>query len=371
MLDEKQWNLYCNVVRTNQDIEATIRDKNKIDSLLKAYPGPQDGEKIYQQLQKDGYKFESAVGMKFDDHIYEEHLSYVREQERLQREKEARIRKWMEFGYSLRRKLLEIWNGKYKARIVVAAICICLCATCFSYYGIYQRVEALNQQQYEELALLKEQSTVSLPEKKEVVVHLLSKQEVTKTILPEYTLLYEKNPELIGWIKIDDTLIDYPVMQTTDNTFYLNHDFHKQTDANGSIFLDTACNAVEQSDNMILYGHHMRSGNMFGTLNKYADQSYYEKHKYITFDTLYEKGTYEVMYVFRSKVYSEDEITFKYYQFIDASSEAEFHSAMNSMEKMSLYDTGVTASYGDRLLTLSTCDYHETKGRFVIVAKKV
>ena len=115
----------------------------------------------------------------------------------------------------------------------------------------------------------------------------------------------------------------------------------------------------------------MRSGKMFGTLNKYSSESYYEAHPVIQFDTIYEKGTYQVMYVFRSKVYSEEDVTFKYYQFINAASEKEFNSAMNEMAALSLYDTGVTASYGDKLLTLSTCDYQETKGRFVVVAKKI
>lgn len=110
---------------------------------------------------------------------------------------------------------------------------------------------------------------------------------------------------------------------------------------------------------------------MFGQLNKYSSEEFYDKHKYIQFDTIYEKGTYEVMYVFRSKIYEESEIVFKYYQFIDTNSEAEFDSYMREMAEMSLYDTGVTAEYGDELLTLSTCDYYTDYGRFVVVAKKI
>ena len=110
---------------------------------------------------------------------------------------------------------------------------------------------------------------------------------------------------------------------------------------------------------------------MFGSLNKYKSESYLQEHPTIQFDTLYEHGTYQVMYVFQSKVFSEEEVTFKYYQFINASSEKEFNSYMNEMARLSLYDTGVSASYGDKLLTLSTCDYQENKGRFVVVAKKV
>ena len=77
------------------------------------------------------------------------------------------------------------------------------------------------------------------------------------------------------------------------------------------------------------------------------------------------------MYVFRSRIYNEDEIVFKYYRFLDAASEKEFNSNMQAMAELSLYDTGVKASYGDELLTLSTCDSSETDGRFVVVAKKI
>ena len=137
-------------------------------------------------------------------------------------------------------------------------------------------------------------------------------------------------------------------MQTTDNEYYLDHNLNQEYDKNGSIFMDKDCDVLKPSTNFILYGHPC-----------------------IQFDTIYEKGQYEIMYVFRSRVYSEDEIVFKYYQFIDAQSEQEFDSYMNDMAEMSLYDTGVPASFGDQLLTLSTCDYQEKNGRFVVVAKKV
>ena len=115
----------------------------------------------------------------------------------------------------------------------------------------------------------------------------------------------------------------------------------------------------------------MQSGKMFGSLELYKDKNYYEKHKTIEFDTIYEEGTYQIMYVFRSKIFNEEDITFKYYQFFDAYSEEEFNSYMEEMKNMSLYDTGLTAEYGDQLLTLSTCDYYEDDGRFVVVAKRV
>ena len=160
-------------------------------------------------------------------------------------------------------------------------------------------------------------------------------------------------------------------MQSDNEEYYLNHNYNQEKDKNGSIFMDTKCDAMTPSTNLIIYGHNMRSGEMFGKLSNYEDEEYYKKHKRIIFDTIYQEGKYEVMYAFRSKLYEEAEIVFKYYQFIEASSEEEFNSNMKAMAEISLYDTGVTASYGDQLLTLSTCDNNEKNGRFVVVAKRI
>lgn len=205
----------------------------------------------------------------------------------------------------------------------------------------------------------------------EVIIHYTDTNKDVPDVLPEFQEMLNVNSKLIGWLTIEGTNIDYPVAQTSDNEYYLTHDLYQNYDRNGTIFMDCNCDVLKPSTNLILYGHHMQSGKMFGNLVKYDNENYYNKHKYITFDTIYERGTYQVMYVFRSHVYEETEIAFKYYQFYDAYSEVEFDSYMNEMAEMSLYETGVTASFGDRLLTLSTCDYQEANGRFVVVAKKI
>ena len=194
-------------------------------------------------------------------------------------------------------------------------------------------------------------------------------------VLDEYKVIYQQHKKLIGWLKFDDKDIGgkygFPVMQTEDNDYFLSHNSELKNDKNGAIFMDTNCDVLKPSTNFILYGHHMKSGAMFGNLDHYAKESYWKKYPYISFDTIYEKGIYQVMYVFRSHVFSEEEIAFKYYQFTDCISATEFDSNMEEMAKMSLYDTGVTAQFGDQLLTLSTCDYQEQDGRFVVVCKKV
>ena len=207
--------------------------------------------------------------------------------------------------------------------------------------------------------------------KDEVVEAQVGEETRYFKVLEQYKSLYHQNQNLIGWLKIADTIIDYPVMQTGDNDYYQNHNINLEEDRNGALFLDTDCDVKAPSTNFIIYGHNMRSGKMFGSLDQYANEKFYRNHKTIQFDTIYEEGTYEVMYVFRSRVYQKDEVVFKYYQFIDAYSEEEFNSNMKEMAAISLYDTGVTASYGDQLLTLSTCDYVEEDGRFVVVAKRV
>ena len=260
-----------------------------------------------------------------------------------------------------------------KRRKFLVVCCSMVAVVCLGYFGMYNWYNYRTADNYKQLSELKDKEPINGSTSQAPVIHYTSDegQSTPPPVLDEYKNLLNKNKRLIGWVKIDDTNIDYPVMQTTDNEYYLDHNLNQEYDKNGSIFMDKDCDVLKPSTNLILYGHHMKSGQMFGNLSLYSDQSYYEKHPYIQFDTIYEKGLYEIMYVFRSRVYSEDEIVFKYYQFIDAQSEQEFDSYMNDMEGMSLYNTGVTAQYGDRLLTLSTCDYQEKNGRFVVVAKKV
>ena len=280
-----------------------------------------------------------------------------------------------EFDAVMLKRILRDMKMRERIRRGIVAVCSLLVVGSLAYLADYSyRTKRLDdyaaiQKNLKNTAL----TTPETPETPETpVIHYDDDTADTlPDILPEYQTLYSLNKRLIGWVKIDDTYIDYPVLQTVNNDYYLNHNFDQEEDKNGSIFLDKDCSIYPRSTNLILYGHHMRSGRMFGQLNKYSSEKFYKEHKYIQFDTIYEKGTYEVMYVFRSKIYEESEIVFKYYQFTDAVSETEFESNMMQMADMSLYDTGVSAEYGDELLTLSTCDYYTSDGRFVVVAKKI
>lgn len=263
-----------------------------------------------------------------------------------------------------RRKLILVCSS-------VAAVC------CLGYFGVYSYFTYRTQNTYRELSELKDkvaseaESDSAVPEPSTGPLYTLDEEPEQKEVLPEYKELLQRNRKLIGWIKIEGTNIDYPVMQTTDNEYYLTHNLNQEYDQNGTIFMDKDCDVLKPSTNYILYGHHMLNGKMFGQLDQYLKESFYEEHPYISFDTIYEKGTYQVMYVFKAKVYKETEIAFKYYQFIDANGATEFDSYMQEMADMAVYDTGVTAQYGDQLLTLSTCNEKEEDGRYVVVAKKI
>ena len=219
---------------------------------------------------------------------------------------------------------------------------------------------------------------VAQPAGKTVFVQTAEKTEKMEEV-------YTMNDDSAGWLKIDGTVIDYPVMQTpSDEQYYLNRDFDGRYSVYGCIIADTdsqigtGTRAEDYTDgsapgtNIILHGHNMKNGTMFGGLDKYRDQSYEKKHSIIKFSSLYEDREYEICAVFLSQVYKKGQTdVFKYYQFFNAENEDQFNDFYDNIKKMSMYDTGVTASYGDEFITLSVCAYHVENGRLVVVGKRI
>lgn len=394
--------------RTEADYQAALRDQAKIDRIKSQVNMEQPGEVItlYTDMQTGLYRFETVVGNDFDDEIYELAQEFKRQGydkdsvlptgKKGSKKKKAAAADIGRRGKALKskkgsrdsddgihpvsldaydKKMQKVIMDELKKREMRRKLMIVLCSVVamasFIYFGIYSYFADRTEADYASLANLKGNTTLAVGAAPTVTIHYTDEEDIELEVLEEYQTLYNKNKSLIGWLKIDDTNIDYPVMQTVNNEYYLDHNYSQEYDRNGSLFLDKDCDVVHRNTNLIIYGHHMKSGKMFGNLNKYSSEDYCKKHSTIQFDTIYERGTYEVMYVFRSRIYNEDEIVFKYYQFLDAASEKEFTSNMQEMAALSLYDTGVTASYGDELLTLSTCDNSETDGRFVVVAKKI
>ncbi len=190
-------------------------------------------------------------------------------------------------------------------------------------------------------------------------------------ILNKYAGLYEENSDFTGWLSIEGMKINYPVMQCGDDEYYLHHDFYGNEDKYGCLYVRERADLNTPGTNVVIYGHNMRDGSMFGDLDFYKDEAFYEEHSIITFDTLYEERSYEIVAVFLSRVYGEDEEVFKYYDFYEARTPEEFQDFYENIKSMSLYDTKVTAEYGDTFITLSTCAYHVEDGRLVVVAKRV
>ena len=183
--------------------------------------------------------------------------------------------------------------------------------------------------------------------------------------------LHEQNPDIVGWIKIDDTRVDYPVMWTPDDPeFYLRRNFQKEDSVAGTPFLDAA-STMPGSSNWLIYGHNMKNGTMFHDTLKYEDKAFYDGHKTIHFDTLEGEGLYEIVVVCYTQIYEENAQVFKYYQYASIVDEASFDAYVQGVKALSIYDTGVTPVWGDQLITLSTCEYSVEDGRFIIVARKV
>jgi len=190
-------------------------------------------------------------------------------------------------------------------------------------------------------------------------------------MLPQYRPLYEVNTDLAGWIAIEGTRIDYPVMYRADeDNFYLTHDFDRNSSRSGVPFIDGRCRIDPASTNVIVYGHHIKNGTMFADLKKYVSEAFFIEHPVIRFDTLYEQHEYRILAVFKSRIYEKGEEGFRHYDFIDAETENDYTIFIENIKGQALYETGVSASYGDELLTLITCGYHAPYGQLVVVAKK-
>ena len=191
--------------------------------------------------------------------------------------------------------------------------------------------------------------------------------EKESDLLEVYRALAEQNADMVGWIRIEGTTIDYPVMQTPDDfNFYLRRNFDKEYSNLGTPYIQENCD-LKTSDNLILYGHHMLDGGMFSDLELYKDKDFLQEHRIIHFDTLDEIAEYEILAAIVTTAYRPD--SFRYYEYTGGSQE-QFEKYVSDCKRLSLYDTGVNAEYGDKLITLSTCEYSQNDGRLLVVAKK-
>ena len=223
-------------------------------------------------------------------------------------------------------------------------------------------VDALAHTQEADAAAQGTPETAPMPDKQPV-----------REILPQYRALYEENPSLIGWLRLDGTAIDLPVVQTPDdNEYYLRRGFDGLYSTGGTLFLDAQCSIDPEhpSANWLIYGHNMADGSMFGQLTRYREKSFWQAHPTFTFDTLYETGTWQVVAALDTTL-GADELP--YYTFFDAGNRQEWQQRVDAILEKALYSTGITPTYGQQLLTLSTCGntLPNTDTRFALLAVRI
>lgn len=266
-----------------------------------------------------------------------------------------------------------------KKVLYMVTIVLLLAVFCFSGFQVVNYfVESKAQaEKFDELAALKDkatENTEALQNTEEKATEPSEETEPTgetePTILPEYAELYEMNNDLAGWIKIEGTEVDYPVMHTPTNPdYYLKRNFFGEDSARGCIFAEDECDVNLPSDNITLYGHNMMDGSMFNNLLRYDEKKTWEKNSIIQFDTLYEKHEYQIFAVFKTTASIGE--GFKYHRFVDAENEEDFNNFVDTCKKLAFYDTGITPEYGDKIICLSTCEYTLTNGRLVVAAMRI
>lgn len=209
----------------------------------------------------------------------------------------------------------------------------------------------------------------------EIEVDLAELEDIGLEQLPanvrKVNLLNRRNSEVVGWVQIEDTMIDYPILQGKDNDYYLDHNYKNEQSKYGSIFVKKECVMENPNTNLIVYGHNMRDGQMFQNLLKYKEEKFYQKHPKIKIATKQEENNYQIISVFQSRVfYQNEENVFRYYDYTEFENESKYNEFIQNSQKIQLYDTGVSAKFGEQIVTLITCEYSQENGRFVIVAKK-
>lgn len=265
----------------------------------------------------------------------------------------------------------------YNALICIFAAVFVISAGMLIWYW----VDGNNQsQQFEDLSALVQQARPTAPQagtqdtaseapaEPWITINDPETGEAVK-VLPEFAQLYTMNNDLVGWIRIPDTRIDYPIMQTPDRTdYYLRRNFEKKKATHGCIYAKEECD-LATSDNVTIYGHYMRNGSMFAALGNYTTQAFWEEHKIILLDTLTQRRRYEIFAVFLTTASVGK--GFSYHTFIQANSAQDYDAFVSRCKELSLYDTGITPQYGEKLITLSTCEKNISNGRLVVVARLV
>ena len=286
------------------------------------------------------------------------------------------------------------WISKpvYYALIAIFAAVFLLAGI---YLGGYYWETSSAEEEYDALASIYEQGAQTIPSTSiPNSTGATTGETQPPTILPELQPIYELNNHLVGYLSFPDKSLNlqYPVMQCPeDSDYYLNHDFYGKESMVGCPYVPTTCDVFEPSDNVVIYGHNLRTGGMFNKLTKYREESFWKEHQTFTFDTLYERHTYQIFAVFKTAAaqYKDDGTPwgYPYHRMNEFTTRDAFDkfiadikgAAFNGggYQGWTFYDTGITPQYGDKLLCLSTCEYTmrdpdgTINGRLVVFAVRV
>lgn len=229
-----------------------------------------------------------------------------------------------------------------KMQIIVGLILIIVALICIGYY-LYPII------------------TQNLEKNKIIAVAKDNKNTTSDRI--NFNGLLSINPQTVGWVQIDKTELEYPVVQTDNNAYYLSHNFSNEVSIEGTVFLDYVCNTVTTRNN-VLYGHYMSDESMFSSLWHYQEESYFTEHPIILYDRLGNPGDWEIFSVYITAA----DYDYRQPEFAD---DPEFLEYMNRLKARSIYDTGVILNPTDEVVTLSTCIYTFENARFVVHARKI
>lgn len=329
-------------------------DVRKIECINKELniQDPEVAVRLYNDIRNGKITFKTPIGDQFFSHL-------------------ADVVADKSVGLLEDKAVVEEAEGKVKYQKVLGLLFIGLAVVSFAVFGITEVRDIITTRKMQEMA-----NQVQQTEQKSDVVQENTNQEEEKrdlgdlTVLPEYEELLQQNPDLVGWISIDDTTINYPVVQR-DNTYYLEHSFEGKENANGTIFADERCDVVNPTTNTIIYGHNMKSGMMFGELKNYLQDGYLQNHNVIHFNSIYEYGNYEIVAVCLSEVQYQDESEYRYYNFITATTDSDLQKFIDNVNQLAVFGEANSLSKNDRILTLSTCNSYTEDGRLFLVAKQI
>lgn len=189
----------------------------------------------------------------------------------------------------------------------------------------------------------------------------------------QFAKLYAVNNDFIGWIQIPNTHVDYPVVHTDNNDYYLENNFYKEPNKLGTVFVDSRAviSPGKTSDHLVLYGHSAQNGSFFADARKYKTVEYYQQHAFIDFDTLYDNSDWIVVSAFMIDAREDAKNPFWYHDYIDFTDESLYNEFINQITQRNYFVNNIDLQYGDKFITLSTCDYDFDDSRFAVTARKL